>query len=468
MSFFEIKNLSVSFKEATPVQQASLHVQEGECVALIGPSGCGKTTLARTILGLQSATRTTGQILFQGQNLLTLNEKEMQQIRGGKIAMIFQEPMSALNPLHLIQKQIMESLKLHQQKSSLSRVLELLEKVELKNPRRIAKSYPHQLSGGERQRIMIAMALAGEPKLLIADEPTTALDSKTQNQILTLLKQLQKELNLSILFITHDLDAVRQISDRIYTMDAGQVKNGAPPALSDLGHPVPRCSQNSPVLEVKNLHIKYGKNVVVKNFNLVLHEGETVGLVGPSGCGKTSIGLALVRLIEASGQVLLNHQDFFKLTGKALTKARANIQIVFQDPFYSLNPRWMIKDIILEGGRIHKIQNLKVLLNETLKKVHLNSEILGRYPHELSGGQRVRVALARALILKPQVLILDEITTQLDIHTQQEIIGLLKELQQEEGLSYILITHDQRALKSLAHLTITISSELLSGAVQTT
>ena len=336
MNFFEIKNLSVFFKDATPVQQAALKINKGECVALIGPSGCGKTTLARAILGLQSAQTTTGEILFQNTNLLTLNEKELQQIRGGKIAIIFQEPMSALNPLHLVRKQIMESLKLHNQKASFSRTLELLEKVELKNPRRIANSYPHQLSGGERQRIMIAMALAGNPELLIADEPTTALDEQTQVQILTLLKHLQKELHLSILFITHDLEIVRKIADRVYTMNAGTITEGAPPPLSDLGHPVQLCSQNTPVLAVKNLTIKYGKHTVVQNFNLVLHKGETLGLVGQSGSGKTSIGLALVRLIEASGQVLLNNQDFFKLTGKSLTHARAHIQIVFQDPFSSL------------------------------------------------------------------------------------------------------------------------------------
>ena len=459
MSFFEIKDLSVSFEDIMPVQKANLFLNEGECVALIGASGCGKTTLARTILGLQSTIKTKGKILFEKKDLLSLPEGEMQKIRGGKIAMIFQEPMSALNPLQTICKQILESLKLHHQQATVTRVEELLRKVDLKNPKRIASSYPHQLSGGERQRAMIAMALAGQPKILIADEPTTALDSQTQEQILALLKRLQKELNLTILFISHDLELVQRIADRIYTMDQGHVQEGLPPSLADLGSPVSLSEGAKSVLKVENLTIKYGKNTVVSHFNLCLHEGETVALVGPSGSGKSSIGFALVRLIDASGTVLLNQQDFFKLTGQALKRARAKIQIVFQDPFSSLNPRWMIKDIIMEGGRIHKIENLKRNLFEILKQVHLNPKILSRYPHELSGGQRVRVALARALILKPQVIILDEITTQLDIHTQQEIVHLLRELQQTEKVSYILITHDERTLKALAHHSVIISSE---------
>ena len=456
MTLLNIQNLSVSFKDNTPVKQANLTIQEGECVALIGPSGCGKTTLARTILRLQQNATIHGQIQFQGTELLSLTEQEIQTIRGGKIAMIFQEPMSALNPLQTIQTQIMESLSLHHNTPTKAHIYHLLEQVELKHAKRIALSYPHQLSGGERQRAMIAMALAGNPKLLIADEPTTALDTQTQNQILLLLKKLQKNLNLSILFITHDIELVHHFSNRIYTMKDGITLENQTPQIPDLGQPVPQKTNSPVVLAIKNLTIQYAKNTIIQNFSLQLHQGETVALVGPSGAGKSSIGKAVVRLIDATGQVFLNQKDFLSLKGKDLKEARSDIQMVFQDPFSSLNPRWMIRDIIMEGGKIHRIKNLEERLIQTLKEVHLSEAILPRYPHELSGGQRVRVALARALILRPQVLILDEITTQLDIQTQIEIINLLKELQQKENLAYLFISHDQRVIKALAHKIIEI------------
>ena len=451
MTLLSIQNLSVAFKECHPVKSASLIVNKGEWVALIGASGCGKTTVARTILKLQQNAHIQGSIQFQGQELLTLSEPEMQNIRGGKIAMIFQEPMSALNPLQTIQTQIMESLKLHHNTPSLQHIYTLLQQVELKNPKRIATSYPHQLSGGERQRAVIAMALAGNPQLLIADEPTTALDSQTQNQILILLQKLQHDLNLSILFITHDIDLAQRFSNRIYTMQKGQIQDNQIPKLPDFGTPVIHQQQTPLVLDVQNLQIRYGTHLVIQDFSFQLHQGETVALLGESGSGKSSIGQALVRLVDASGQVLLNGQNFLSLKGKELKNARASIQMVFQDPFSSLNPRWTIQDIILEGGKIHHLTNLSTLLMQTLNSVHLAQDILSRYPHELSGGQRVRVALARALILKPQVLILDEITTQLDIQTQTEILKLLKELQQNEKLAYLFISHDQRVINALAH-----------------
>lgn len=454
MTLLNIQNLCVSFHNNHLVKGAKLTVNEGECVALIGPSGCGKTTLARSILRLQQNATINGSIQFQGQELLSLTEKEMQHIRGGKIAMIFQEPMSALNPLQTIQTQIMESLMLHQNSPTPQHVYTLLEQVELKNPDRIASSYPHQLSGGERQRAMIAMALAGKPKLLIADEPTTALDTKTQNQILLLLKKLQKDLNLSILFITHDIELVQHFSNRIYAMEDGTTKENQVPILPDFGQPVSPKDNAPTILEIKNLTIKYNKKTVVQDFSCQLHQGETLALLGHSGSGKSSIGHAIVRLIDASGQVMLNNKNFLTLQGKELKKTRGKIQMVFQDPFSSLNPRWMVRDIILEGAKIHAISDMKRRLLQTLKAVHLPTSILTRYPHELSGGQRVRVALARALILRPKILILDEITTQLDIHTQVEIIKLLKELQQKEGLSYLFISHDQRTVQALAHHSI--------------
>ena len=303
---------------------------------------------------------------------------------------------------------------------------------------------------------MIAMALAGRPKLLIADEPTTALDIQTQDQILTLLKRLQRDLNLAILFISHDIEVVKSIANRVYVMHHGAIVSTKAPTPLDLGHPNPIITDPRPVLRVENLNIRYGDLQVVNDFCCTLNAGETLGLIGPSGSGKSSIGLALTRLIDATGKVLLNGKDFLTLTGNDLKQARGQLQMVFQDPFSSLNPRWNIHDIIVEGARIHHLDNIPERLNEILNQVHLSNDILSRYPHELSGGQRVRVALARALILKPQILILDEITTALDIHTQAQIITLLRQLQSQYHLAYLFITHDQRALNALAHKTIAL------------
>ena len=454
----DIQNLTVTLKNVTPVKQASLTVQEGQCVALIGPSGCGKTTLARAILRLQEDAKINGKILFHGKDLLTLAPSELQKVRGGQIAMIFQEPMTALNPLHPVGKQILESLMLHNNTPSRQHVLTLLQQVRLKNPQRIFKSYPHELSGGERQRVVIAMALAGRPKLLIADEPTTALDDQTQTQILSLLKQLQQDLHLTILFISHDLSLVKKIADKIYIMEKGYILSGDVPQIPTFTKTT-ITPQNNVILDIQHLNVSYGKHHVVQDFNLQIHESETIGLMGPSGSGKSSVGFAITRLIDASGTVLLDGKDFFKLKKQALKQARAQLQMVFQDPFSSLNPRWMVRDIILEGVRIHKLDNLEQRLSTTLSAVHLSKDILLRYPHELSGGQRVRVALARALILTPKVLILDEITTQLDVQTQIQIINLLTELQKHKKLSYLFISHEERALKALAHRVISFSSE---------
>ncbi len=454
----KIENLNVRFKQVTPVKEANLTINEGECVALIGPSGCGKTTLARAILRLQPQADINGHVFFEDMDLTRLDENQMCAIRGGKIAMIFQEPMTALNPLHIVGKQVMESLVLHNNTPIKQHVLDLFHMVDLKNPQRIFKSYPHELSGGERQRVLIAMALAGRPRLLIADEPTTALDSETQRQILALLQKLQKELNLAILFITHDLNVVEQIANRICAMENGKILSGKAISKTVYSEADP-CQSDKVVLDVQHLNVSYGKNHVVRDFNLKLYEGETVGIVGSSGSGKSSIGFALTRLIDATGEIILNGQDFFQLKGKALKQARRDIQMVFQDPFSSLNPRWMIKDIIMEGARIHHIDDAMTRLSKILNQVYLDQTILNRYPHELSGGQRVRVALARALMLQPKVLILDEITTQLDIQTQMRIVLLLKELQQKEHLSYLFITHDKRVLKMLAHRIISLAKD---------
>ena len=456
MPLLEIKNLSIDLGEFKPVHGVDMCIDSGQFVSLLGPSGCGKTSLALSILQLQEHANLSGYILYQNQNLLELSETQMNTIRGADIAMIFQEPMTSLNPEQNVVLQIKESLILHNPKSTKKKILELLSMVEL--PKRVIKSYPHELSGGQRQRVMIAMALAGNPKLLIADEPTTALDSVTQIQILQLLLRLKKELNLAILFITHDVEIIKDITDAFYVMGSGKIIGHEAPKLPHLDKPIPLDKTNAhKILQVKDLTVKYNNFVAVQDFSFSLQQGETLGLVGQSGCGKSSVGLALTRLIEAKGEVLLNDVDFLKLKGKALFDARPKLQMVFQDPFSSLNPRMMVEDIISEGLKIHKIKNIPDRVQQIMKAVHLPIEIKNHYPHELSGGQRVRVALARALVLEPEVLILDEITTSLDIHTQRIIIELLKELQNQLHTSYIFISHDMRILASIAHRVIEMS-----------
>ena len=460
MALLEIKNLTVSFKNVQAVQGAGLIVNQGEFVALLGQSGCGKTSLALSILQLQNSSKILGQILYNGVNLLSLTESELNHIRGKDIAMIFQEPMSSLNPVQKVGRQIMESLLLHTSKPTKKKVLELMKQVDL--PSRLMHSYPHELSGGQRQRIMIAMALAGNPKILIADEPTTALDSVTQEQILELLKSLQKKLNLAILFITHDVEIVQNIANRFYVMEQGRIIGNQRPSIPQLSEPIPFSMPAQKVLEVQNLTVRYGKLTAVKDFSFDLYQGETLGLIGQSGCGKSSVGFAITRLIEASGRVILNDVDFFKLKGKQLKQYRSKIQMVFQDPFNSLNPRMMIRDIIAEGLKIqHRKDDIDSCVLSLLHAVHLPVSILKRYPHELSGGQRVRVALARALIMNPAVLVLDEITTALDVHTQSIILELLKELQQQTKIAYLFISHDKRILKSIAHRVIEMNPILL-------
>ncbi|MBR5130081.1 MAG: ABC transporter ATP-binding protein [Alphaproteobacteria bacterium] len=451
MSLLDIKNLRVRFGSFLPVKNASMHINAGELVALVGSSGSGKSTLAMSILRLIDESTVQGKVMFGGKNLVYLTEDKLRQIRGKKIAMIFQEPMTSLNPLHTVAQQISEVLKMTGQSTSKKIVLSLLEQVELIDTERIYKSYPHELSGGQRQRVMIAMALAGNPELLIADEPTTALDVTVQAQILDLLKRLQQKLNLAILFITHDLDVVRRIADRVYVMQHGKIVSMTLPSVAQpwIRH-TPKQLKRDLAIEVENLNVYYHRFHAVQDVSFCVQPGRTIGIVGESGSGKSSLAQGLMRLIEAQGRVLINGSDFFALSGKKLREARSYIQMVLQDPASSLNPRMMVGDIIGEGLKVRKEKDIDKKVFEILKLVDLSSDIIHRYPHELSGGQRTRVALARALILKPSVLVLDEVTSSLDVRTQRQLVKLLTSLQKELNLAYIFISHDMKVIRSLS------------------
>ena len=452
-NLLEIKELRVHFAGFSPVRGVSLAVKAGEIVALVGNSGSGKSSLGMALLKLQEGVKLSGSILFNRQELIGLSEEQMQKIRGSKIAMIFQEPMTSLNPLHKVGNQILEVLELHTQQATKQRVYELLKLVELNDVKRIYESYPHMLSGGQRQRIMIAMALAGNPDLLIADEPTTALDITVQQQILTLLKTIQQKLGLAILFITHDLDLVRTFADRVYVMKFGKIIATRVPEKEEKKQRVSFAGSSKFLLNVQNLQVKYGAFTALEKASFQLHQKQNLGIVGESGSGKTSLGLGLVRLIKSSGKIQLLGEPFSTFSGSKLRAARAHIQMVFQDPASALNPRMSVSELVQEGLKVHQ-PSLTVAecfnrVADTLKAVGLKKEIMHRYPHELSGGQRTRVMLARALILKPEILILDEITAALDIYTQRNILLLLDELQAQFGLSYIFITHDMNVVRQM-------------------
>lgn len=462
MNILEIKNLWVRFQKFAAVRGVSIAVKPGEFVALIGNSGSGKSTIAHTILRLNESAIVEGQIFYKRQNLLELNDNKLRAIRGSKIAMIFQEPMTSLNPVHTVGKQITEALKLHGEKSNTQHVIDLLKLVELPDAARIYNAYPHELSGGQRQRVMIAMALAGKPDILIADEPTTALDVCVQAQILELLKVLQQKLGLAILFITHDLDIVRKMADRLYVMRSGQIISTHIPAAdkNNIRQFVPPVGE--PVIMAQNISVKYGTLEAVQSVSFELYAGQTLGIIGESGSGKSSLAHGLMRLVPAQGKVILNNQDFFALKGKALTQARADIQMVMQDPAGSLNPRLTIRDIIEEGLSVHfphltkneRLQKVKAVM----KAVDLRLNILDRYPHEISGGQKTRVALARVLILNTKVLVLDEVTSSLDMNTQKQLIELLLRLQKKYKLVYIFITHDMKLIHAISDYLIVMRS----------
>ncbi len=492
MPLLDIKNLSIDFtlpnRTVNAVQNLSLTISEGETVALVGESGSGKSATALSILQLlpyPQATHPQGSIIFDGRELIGAEKKEMQTIRGSKISMIFQEPMTSLNPLHTIGKQVAEILQVHRgygAASANNEALEMLQVVGLTDAKSRFDAWPHQLSGGQRQRVMIAMALANKPCLLIADEPTTALDVTIQSDILHLLRRLQYDLAMSTLLITHDLTVVRNFSDRTYVMNQGQlVEHGytkdifsAPKApytktllnSRPIGNPSPPDLSQETLMELNNLKVWFpirrgilrrtvGHIKAVDGVSLTIREGETLGIVGESGSGKTTLGLAMLRLISSEGTIKLKGRNIQNKKQKALLPLRSQIQIVFQDPFASLSPRLSVQQIMAEGLQIHGIGNTpedrEQIITDVLTEVGLTPEDMYRYPHEFSGGQRQRIAIARAMVLKPNLLVLDEPTSALDLSVQAQIINLLRSLQMQYNLAYVFISHDLRVIKALAN-----------------
>jgi len=480
-----IRDLHVAFGDRSVVHGVSLTINRGECVALVGESGSGKSVTAHSILRLLPGAniRTHGQILFDGQDLVSASPSHLRTLRGNRVAMIFQEPMTSLNPLHTVEKQIGEVLALHKglgRQAARARVLELLELVGVRDPVQRLKAYPHQLSGGQRQRVMIAMALANEPDLLIADEPTTALDVTVQQQILELLSSLQARLGMALLLISHDLNLVKQIAQRVYVMrqgniveegDTGQLFANPQHLYSRLlieaepnGQPVPVTFEH-PVLTVDELRVwfplptplfsrrrEYIKAVDGVSFDLL--KGRTLGIVGESGSGKSTLGQAILRLVDCEGSVRFGTVQLTLQPPQAMRRLRQHMQVVFQDPFGSLSPRLSVEQIIAEGLLTHNIGTAaerEAAVIRVLGEVGLDPESRHRYPHEFSGGQRQRIAIARVLVLEPSLILLDEPTSALDRTVQKQVVELLRSLQQRRGLTYLFISHDLAVVRALAH-----------------
>ncbi|MGH1374540.1 MAG: ABC transporter ATP-binding protein [Cellvibrionaceae bacterium] len=489
----EVRDLAVGFRQGDAnsevVSGVSFSLIPGKTLALVGESGSGKSVTAHAMMRLlpyPMAYHSSGEIVYKDQDLLTFNESRMQAIRGNEIGMIFQEPMTALNPLHKIEKQISEVVCQHQgisRRQAKDKVVELLSLVQIPDPEQKLESYPHQLSGGQRQRIMIAMALANEPKILIADEPTTALDVTVQREILDLLKSLQAQRQLSILLITHDLGVVKYMADDVAVMKDGKlVETGSTDDIFDAprhdytkklmnstpkGGPVALVSQDDeePLLLVKNLKVSFVTKTslfgaikasfsAVKDATLHINSGETLGVVGESGSGKSTLALAVLRLIESQGLVQFNGVEVSGINEKHLRSMRREFQVVFQDPFASLSPRMTVAEIVQEGLKVHgelsEEQRREKMLN-VIHEVGLDASTLDRYPHEFSGGQRQRIAIARALILEPKLIVLDEPTSALDRAVQVQVIDLLRELQSRRNLSYLFISHDLKVVQALSH-----------------
>jgi microcin C transport system ATP-binding protein len=486
-----IEDLQIGFRHGDDlklvVHGAHLRIRQDETLALVGESGSGKSVTAQSILRLIPETLIAypeGRVLFQGRDILAMSGGELRALRGSQIGIIFQEPMTSLNPLHTVEKQLGESLQLHQGISGAKAgevSLDWLERVGLRDPRNKMKAFPHQLSGGERQRVMIALALLNRPKLLIADEPTTALDVTIQAQVLGLIKRFQKELGMAVLFITHDLGIVRRVADRVavmrdgvileeksveqifarpehtYTKSLLETEPRSDPPMTDPSPPEVLRAQGLKVwfpIQRGFLRVTHGYVKAVDGVSFSIRKGQTLGIAGESGSGKTTLGRALLRLIRSEGEVHLDGAPVHSAGEDELRALRRSMQIIFQDPFGSLNPRMSAEQIIGEGLVVHGIgdpSDRQQRIIDAMKEVGLDPEERHRYPHEFSGGQRQRIALARALVLKPSLLVLDEPTSSLDRTIQFQVIELLKSLQQKHGLAYIFISHDLKVLKSLCH-----------------
>ena len=490
-ALLNIENLSVGFisdgQKSIAVNNISFRIGHGETVGLVGESGSGKSVSALSILRLlpyPAAFHDSGAVYFDDVDLMAQPERVMRSVRGNRISMIFQEPMSSLNPLHSIEKQISEIIETHQglrRAEAREETLRLLARVGIPNAEKRMSALPHELSGGQRQRVMIAMALANQPDLLIADEPTTALDVTIQKQILDLLKELQDEYGMSVLLITHDLSVVKKMADRIYVMQDGDIVEDGPVAqifdapqhdytkqlinAEPSGTP-PKLTKAEPLIEADDLRIWFpiksgllrrtsAHVKAVTDISFTVNRGETLGIVGESGSGKTTLGRALLGLQRAEGKARFEGKDIIGVSRKARRALRRHMQIVFQDPFGALSPRMSVGDIITEGLRLHEPQlsaaEIETQLHDIMREVELEPAMSARYPHEFSGGQRQRIAIARALILSPQFIVLDEPTSALDRSVQAQIIALLRRLQAEKGLTYLFISHDLKVVRALSH-----------------
>ncbi len=491
MTLLDVNNLSVSFtqdgKTTHAVRGVTFHVDRGETVALVGESGSGKSVTALSTVDLVPGDPTvTGSVTYAGKEMIGAQESELRRVRGNDISFIFQEPMTSLNPLHTLEKQLAESITLHQGLRGAAvraRIIELLIKVGIRDPETRLDSYPHQLSGGQRQRVMIAMALANGPDLLIADEPTTALDVTIQAQILELLAELKRSEGMSLLFITHDLGIVRRIADRVCVMQGGEiVEQGrtaeifANPthaytrtllAAEPSGRPDPVPEGAPEIVNTRDLRVWFpiqrgllrrtaGYVKAVNAATISVRAGETLGVVGESGSGKTTLALAIMRLISSQGPVAFMGRDLQGLKSRDMRPLRRDMQIVFQDPYGSLSPRMTVEQIVAEGLGVQGVPRARhrEQVAEILAEVGLDPVMMHRYPHEFSGGQRQRIAIARAMILRPKLVVLDEPTSALDMTVQVQIVELLRDLQRRHGLAYLFISHDLRVVRALSHKVI--------------
>jgi len=489
MSLLRVRDLSITFRQdgrdIPAVRRVSYEVAQGETVALVGESGSGKSVTALANVGLlPDSARIEGSITFEGAEMVGADARRLRQVRGNDISFIFQEPMTSLNPLHTVERQITESLALHQGltgTAARARVLDLLHKVGIREAESRLSAYPHQLSGGQRQRVMIAMALANGPKLLVADEPTTALDVTIQAQILELLADLKRAEGMAMLFITHDLNIVRRVADRVCVMQNGQIVEQGPTervfsepahpytqkllAAEPAGRPDPVPAGAPGVLQTEGLRVWFpiqrgllrrtvGHVKAVNDATIALSAGETLGIVGESGSGKTTLALAIMRLIASQGAIRFDGDDISRWRASQLRPLRQRMQIVFQDPFGSLSPRMTIEEIVAEGLGVHGAPpgaDPRAMVADILSEVGLDPAMMHRYPHEFSGGQRQRIAIARAMILKPRLVVLDEPTSALDMTVQVQIVDLLRALQRRYGLAYLFISHDLRVVRAMAH-----------------